>query len=75
MDLPQGLKEPDGYVLQGGFDRHLVGALWGGLFSTLAMGRYDTLQVRLGKGLGTESIRARAFHFWFFMGARFRLRS
>ncbi|RJS23072.1 hypothetical protein DRW03_12125 [Corallococcus sp. H22C18031201] len=61
--------------MQGGFDRHLVGALWGGLFSTLAMGRYDTLQVRLGKGLGTESIRARAFHFWFFMGARFRLRS
>ncbi|MFP2907109.1 hypothetical protein ACLESD_19080 [Pyxidicoccus sp. 3LFB2] len=60
--------------LQGGFDKHLASALWGGLFFSLSAGRYDSLDVRLGSGTGSESLRHRATHYWLTFGARLRLR-
>jgi hypothetical protein len=60
--------------LQGGFDRHLASALWGGLFFSLSAGRYDSLDVRLGSGTGSESLRYRETHYWFTFGARLRFR-
>jgi hypothetical protein len=60
--------------LHGGFDRHLVSALWGGMFFSLSAGRYDSLDVRLGSGTSSESLRHRATHYWFTLGARLRFR-
>ncbi|WP_342380456.1 hypothetical protein NVS55_12630 [Myxococcus stipitatus] len=63
---------PD-FTLQAGGDKNFGGNFWAGLFLGVTGGWYDTLDVKLPTGSGSEKLRERAFHLWIGFGVRVRL--